>query len=604
MTSGTPKKKSSRRSGKLPEPLSLSSVDSQDNPSTLDVSSVREVAETQFVDTDGGIMDDEELDEEEPDSVYQQVQELEDAIWNVRNDIGELKELDHARNRRLEKREEKQNAQEKALERLTSMMADLASNVRDETAEIQGVRPAGEPRGTTPVPGGNCQLGPEESQCTFSLGHHDWVVQLEEEARIAEFNPADDTRTPRPATMPVMAQVRLPAGLPTFGCNLSTDVPDIIDYANLMETHLYGANLEPDDFGCRAVISTVGPCLSTQIMRHATYKGRNPNWRAMVYWLLKLAPKAISETEAQMLMEEIHMHNFDSAVDFVSAFKALRFRAGPQLGKENAMELLFRAVGKTYALYIQQMAHTMYGRRVDICQLENELVEAQSQQWLIADDETLMRKHQQHMAKLRHQYWIPNKPLSKETRGFENNERPKFQQQKPQNRSGLYNRYKENCSAPAVKQIELQEIDGISADEQDEIQQASEAEVDGNSEGEVDDAEDLDFYQVTVDDDNQETNLGAEECTDISQVIVAPAVTAQLQNELGKVSGLSPTTIWVETHKHPKWTLPVTLRTSSVSIQTEAEIDSGADRTMVSRGLAAELGANIQPLIGQVRMAD
>ncbi|PIA13469.1 hypothetical protein COEREDRAFT_11465, partial [Coemansia reversa NRRL 1564] len=460
-----------------------------------------------------------------------------------------------------------------------------------ETAEIQGVRPAGEPRGTTPVPGGNRQLGPEESQRTFSLGHRDWVVQLEEEARITEFNPADDARTPRPATMPVMAQVRLPAGLPTFGCNLSTDVPDVIDYANLMETRLYGANLEPDDFGCRAVISTVGPRLSTQIMRHTTYKGRNPNWRATVYWLLKLAPKAMSETEAQMLMEEIHMHNFDSAADFVSAFEALRFRTGPRLGKENATELLFRAVGKTYALYIQQMAHTTYGRRVDICQLENELVEAQSQQWLIADDETLMRKHQQRMAKLRRQYRIPNKSLSKETRGFENNERPKFQ-------------HKENRSAPAVKQIELQEIDESSTDEQDEIQQASEAEVDGNSEGEVDDAEDLDFYQVTVDDDNQETNLGAEECTDTSQVIVAPAVTAQLKNELGKVSGLSPTTIWVETRKRPKWTLPVTLRTSSVSIQTEAEIDSGADRTMVSRGLATELGANIQPLIGQVRMAD
>ncbi|PIA12487.1 hypothetical protein COEREDRAFT_12746, partial [Coemansia reversa NRRL 1564] len=208
------------------------------------------------------------------------------------------------------------------------------------------------------------------------------------------------------------------------------------------------------------------------------------------------------------------------------------------------------------------------------------------------------------MAKLRRQYRIPNKPLSKETRGFENNERPKFQQQKPQNRSGLYNRHKENRSAPVVKQIELQEIDEISADEKDEIQQASEAEVDGNSEGEVNDAEDLDFYQVTVDDDSQETNLGAEECTDTSQVIVAPAVTAQLQNELGKVSGLSPTTIWVETRKRPKWTLPVTLRTSSVSIQTEAEIDSSADRTMVSRGLATELGANIQPLIGQVCMAD
>ncbi|PIA12486.1 hypothetical protein COEREDRAFT_12745 [Coemansia reversa NRRL 1564] len=348
MSSGTPKKKSSRRSGKLPEPLSSSSMDLQDNPSTLDVSSVREVAKMQFVDADGRLMDDEELDEEEPDSV---------------NDIGELKELDRARNRHLEKREAKQDAQEKALERLTSMMADLASNV-------------GDPRGTTPVPGGNRQLGPEESQCTFSLGHCDWVVQLEEEARIAEFNPADDARTPRPATMPVMAQVRLPAGLPTFGCNLSTDVPDVIDYANLMETRLYGANLEPDDFGCRAVISTVGPRLSTQIMRHATYKGRNPNWRATVYWLLKLAPKAMSETEVQMLMEEIHMHNFDSAADFVSAFEALRFRAGPRLGKENATELLFRAVGKTYALYIQQMAYTTYGRRVDICQLENELVEA------------------------------------------------------------------------------------------------------------------------------------------------------------------------------------------------------------------------------------
>ncbi|PIA12460.1 hypothetical protein COEREDRAFT_12833 [Coemansia reversa NRRL 1564] len=355
MTSGTPKKKSSRCSGKLPEPLSSSSMDLQDNPSTLDVSSVREVAKTQFVDADGGLMDDEELDEEEPDSVYQQVQELEDAIWNVRNDIGELKELDRARNRRLEKHEAKQDAQEKALERLTSMMADLASNIGDvkgtlaklmsnkgenqnnppplnqsretaslgddspsldlnsysqETAEIQEVRPAGEPRGMTPVPGGNHQLGVEESQRTFSLGHCDWVVQLKVEAHIAEFNPADDARTLRPATMPVMAQVRLPAGLPTFGCNLSTDIPDVIDYANLMETRLYGANLEPDDFGCRAVISTV-------------------------------APKAMSETEAQMLMEEIHMHNFDSAADFVSAFEALRFRAGPRLGKENATELLF-----------------------------------------------------------------------------------------------------------------------------------------------------------------------------------------------------------------------------------------------------------------------
>ncbi|PIA13579.1 DNA/RNA polymerase [Coemansia reversa NRRL 1564] len=46
------------------------------------------------------------------------------------------------------------------------------------------------------------------------------------------------------------------------------------------------------------------------------------------------------------------------------------------------------------------------------------------------------------------------------------------------------------------------------------------------------------------------------------------------------------------------------LRTPSASIQAEAEIDSSTDCTMVSRSLAAELGANIQPLIGQVHMAD
>ncbi|KAJ2809004.1 hypothetical protein H4R20_000472 [Coemansia guatemalensis] len=194
-------------------------------------------------------------------------------------------------------------------------------------------------------------------------------------------------------------------------------------------------------------------------------------------------------------------------------------------------------------MYIQQMAHTMYGHCVDICQLENELIEAQSQQWLIEDDKFLMCKQQQCMAKLRHQYWIPSKPLNKETCGFKINECPKFQQYKPQNRSGLFNKCKENCPTPAVKQIELQEMDEISADNQDEIQGASKAEVDGNSEGEADDAEDLGFYQVTVDDTDQKTNSMVEECTDASQVIVAPAVAVQLKNKLGNVPELSPTTI-------------------------------------------------------------
>ncbi|KAJ2794349.1 hypothetical protein H4R20_006259 [Coemansia guatemalensis] len=508
MTGGTPKKKPSRRSGKLPEPLRPGSVDSQDNPSTLDVSSVREIPETQFVDMDSGPMDGQE--EEEPDPVYQQVQEIEDAMWNVQNDIGDLKELDRARNRQLEKRDAKLDKHERMLEKLTTMMADLTGSIGDvkqtvaklvsdkgvnqntppapnhngetaslgddspsldlnsyppESPNIQGNDLPVEPTKDTSVPGGNSPVKPDENQRTFSLGHRDWVAQLMEEAQTAEFNPSDDAKTPRPPTTPVVAQIRLPAGLPTFGAGLSTDIPDVIDYANLMETRLYSANLEPDDFGCRAVTATVGPRLSNQIMRHATYKGKSPNWRATVYWLLKLAPKAMSETEAQMLLEEIRMHNFDSAADFVSAFEALRFRAGPRLGKENATELLFRAVGKTQAMYIQQMAHTTYGRHMDICQLENELMEAQLQQWLIEDDEFLMRKQQQHMARLHRQYQILSKPLNKETHGFEYNECPKFQQQKSQNQSGLFNKHKENCPMPAVKQIELQEMDEISADE-------------------------------------------------------------------------------------------------------------------------------------------
>ncbi|KAJ2809005.1 hypothetical protein H4R20_000473 [Coemansia guatemalensis] len=332
MTGGTPKK-SSRCLGKLPELLRPGSVDSQDNLSTLDVSSVREIPETPFVDADGELMNDQE--EKESDPVYQQVQGLEDAMWNVQNDIGDLKELNRTRNRQLDKHEQ-------MLERLTTMMADVAKLVSDKgSPNIQGSDQLVEPTKETPVPGSKSQAKPEGNQRTFSLGHRDWVAQLEKEAQTAEFNPSDDAKTPRPPTTPVVAQIRLPAGLPTFGAGLSTDIPDVIDYANLMETRLYSANLKPDDFGCHAVTATVGPRLSNQVMRHATFKGNSPNWHTTVYWLLKLAPKAMLETEAQMLLEETHLHHFDSAAEFVSAFEALRFHAGPRLGKENVMELLF-----------------------------------------------------------------------------------------------------------------------------------------------------------------------------------------------------------------------------------------------------------------------
>ncbi|KAJ2806380.1 hypothetical protein H4R20_001713 [Coemansia guatemalensis] len=103
MSGGTPKNKPSHCSGKLPEPLRPGSMDLQDNLSMLDVLPVCKIPETQFVDADGRLMVDQDQEDEESDPMYQQVQELEDAMWNVQNDIGDLKELDCARNHQLEK---------------------------------------------------------------------------------------------------------------------------------------------------------------------------------------------------------------------------------------------------------------------------------------------------------------------------------------------------------------------------------------------------------------------------------------------------------------------------------------------------------------------
>ncbi|PIA16160.1 hypothetical protein COEREDRAFT_8565 [Coemansia reversa NRRL 1564] len=599
MTNSTPKKKASRRSGKFTQPLDVSGSDSQDNPSTLDVGSVREIAETQFMDADTDLDENREQTstqdaegEDEADPIYEQVQHLEESVWNLRNDIRDLKTGDRACTRQLNSMQKSVGSQGSVLSNLATVVEGLTTAIGAVHEKLNELTPSNK-RTDHPMefarraPESNSgKLDPRE----FNLGKRDWVAHLEEEGHTARYNPIDAAGSQRPPTIPTMTQICLPTGLPTFGKNKETDIMDVINYAHEMQTHLYGANLDPDDFGCRAVATTVNPRLSAQLLQHATYRNGNPNWRTTVYWLLKLAPKAMSEMEAQTLLEEIRLTSYDSYADFVSSFEALRFRAGP--------------FGKTHAMYIQQCVNNKQTHPADIWELEDVLIKAQSQQWLIADDEMLVRKQQQRMAKLRRQYRIPSKPATRDIHPHENNFHVKHQQQNLQNRSGLFPRRRDQRTRPAVKQIEVLENESTREEVEEEIQSASSAEVDGNSEGEADGAEDLDFYQVTIDDEPHEIAANMDVFTRASQVIVAPAVAAQLQNELGKVSGLSLTTIWVETRKRPKWTLPVTIGTASTSIQTDVEIDSGADCTLISRGLAAKLGAEIQPLIGKVCMAD
>ncbi|KAJ2607687.1 hypothetical protein H4S08_004739 [Coemansia sp. RSA 1365] len=512
MTNATPKKKLSRRSGKLSDPLRASSSESRDNLSTLDVSSVHEVPETQFLDAEPGPDRNKELDnerpeeddEEEPDPIYQQVNELEEGVWELRNSMHDLKNIQHERTYCVDELEECYEAKHQELTRtvqdLTAAMnagfekllleksanrnstpinqpptrilslgddsppIDLnpAATYTQEMLSEQEMNPAVEPLRPAPTRSGENRRGSGNMRGLdyrdFRMSQRDWVAHLEEEGRTATFNPVDGVGFPRPPVVATSTQIRLPTGLPTFGRKENTDVTDVIDYACNMEVQLFAANLDIDDFGCRAVTATVNPRLAQQLLHHVTYKGRRATWRTTVYWLLKLAPRAMSETEAQTLLEEIRLHAYDNTADFVSAFEALRFRAGPRLGKENATELLFQAIGKTHAMYILQSTQSTRTRPADIWELEDALIYAQTQEWLTADDEVLARKQQQRMARMRRQYRIPQKSTGKEyrTNDFTERVRPQ-QQQKPQNRSGLFTKRREYRSEPAVKQVDLQE---------------------------------------------------------------------------------------------------------------------------------------------------